>query len=330
MAGQGALRVLYMDDDECCATMVMKVLRGAGHNVEWAQDGEEGLRRLTHSNYDLLAIDQRMPKMSGLDVVREIAAGPHPPIILITGTGCETLAVEALKLGIKDYVIKDIEGAFLGLLPSVVKRVASEQVLIRDKEAAVEALRKSEERYRLLVDRSPEAMLVVCDGVVRFANPAAVSLLGAQNWESLVGRKAAELWPTVPGVDRPVLRLLEVGDVSVPDSMIEDQLVRLDGQRIDVEVAMVPVLHDNHGAVQLIVRDITRRKAAEEALRRVNDELERRVAARTRELHELNVQLQEKVLELETFHDVTVGREHKMIALERELRRVKDQLDTFR
>ena len=54
---------------------------------------------------------------------------------------------------------------------------------------------------------------------------------------------------------------------------MEDQLIRLDGRRIEVEVAMVPVLHDNREAVQLIARDITRRKEAEDALRRVNDEL---------------------------------------------------------
>src|ERR671922_279824 len=151
MTTQEALRVLYMDDDASCATMVMKTLRGAGY---------------------------------------------------------------------------------------VVERVASEQALIREKEAAVEALRRSEERYRLLVDRSPDAMLVFCDGTVGFANAAAVSLLGAQNQESLLGRKAAELWSTASGVERPILNLIECGVTSVTsESLVEDHFVRLDGQRIDVEVA---------------------------------------------------------------------------------------------
>lgn len=332
MLSQSPYKVLYMDDDASCAKLVIKTLQGAGYQVEWAQDGEEGLKRLTEDSYDLLAVDQFMPKLNGLDVVREIiAGGAHPPIIMITGTGCETLAIEALKLGVRDYVIKDAEGGFLSLLPSVVERVASEQALVREKASAVEALRRSEERYRVLVDRSPDAMLVFCDGLVVFANPAAVSLLGAQSKASIVGRKMDDVWPALPGVERPRWPLAgETVPPVIPDGVMEDQLIRLDGRRIEVEVAMVPVLHDNREAVQLIARDITRRKEAEDALRRVNDELEQRVGDRTKELRDLNLKLQEKIVELETFHDVTVGREHKMIGLEKEVRRLKDELNALR
>jgi PAS domain S-box-containing protein len=329
---QRPYRVLYMDDDTSCAKIVIKTLQGAGYETEWAQDGKEGLKRLSQNTYDLLAVDQLMPKMSGLEVVREIVGrGPHPPIILITGTGCEALAVEALKLGVKDYVIKDVEGGFLRLLPSVVERVTSEQALIREKEAAIEALRRSEERYRVLVDRSPDAILVFCGGAVVFANPSAVCLLGAQDQNSLLGRKADELWPAVAVGTHPSVQLIQAGTAAgLPDDVTEDQLLRLDGEHIEVEVAMVPVLHDNREAVQLIARDITRRKAAEDGLRRAKDELEQRVADRTKQLRELNLKLQEKVVELETFHDVTVGREHKMMSLERELLRLKEEVAALR
>ena len=70
--------------------------------------------------YDAIIVDQTMPGLSGLEVIRAIAAGGSaPPTIVVTGTGNEQIAVEAMKLGVSDYLIKDLEGGFVNVLPLV-------------------------------------------------------------------------------------------------------------------------------------------------------------------------------------------------------------------
>lgn len=144
-----ARRLLYIDDEERCAQLAMRKLRAAGFEVDWAVDGEEGLAQLARAAYDLLAIDYRMPRKDGLEVVRTLKAnGTHPPIIMITGTGDEAVAVEAMKLGVKDYMMKDLEGHYIHLLPGVVEQVLNEQALTEQKDQAIRALQASEEALR--------------------------------------------------------------------------------------------------------------------------------------------------------------------------------------
>ena len=76
-----------------------------------------------------------MPELSGLDVIRMLTArGEHPPIVMVTGTGNERIAVEAMKLGISDYLVKDLEGGFINVLPLVVGRAIEQRRLLREKQ----------------------------------------------------------------------------------------------------------------------------------------------------------------------------------------------------
>ena len=331
MTKRRSYAVLYMDDEPACAALVARKLRSVGYEVDWVADGVEGLSRLASGSYDIVAVDHRMPRKDGLEVVRTLkAAGHRAPIVMITGTGCEAVAVEALKLGVNDYVMKDAEGEYINLLPSVLDQVVKEAALIEEKEAALGALRSSEERYRALVDQSPDGIMVCRGSTLAFANVAAARLLGSATTEVLIGKRLADVWPGAASVEKlaeNANRSTEATDT--PTELIEDELIRLDGKTIDVELAIVP-LRDTMLSVQLIVRDITRRKRAEEALRKAHDELERRVNTRTKELQDLNRKLQEKVLELEMFHDVTVGREHKMMSLEKDIQRLTNELAAVR
>jgi PAS domain S-box-containing protein len=248
---------------------------------------------------------------------------------MITGTGCEALAVEALKLGVKDYIIKDVEGQYINLLPTVFSQVLKEQALIQEKERAVQALKRSEERYRTMVEHSPDAILVCREGLVIFANPTACRFLGAHYPEAVLGKPLAAFWPAVPSMDILIEQAGQRGAVpELPSPPVQDRIVRLDGDPLDVELATV--LLDGNSALQIIARDISWRKLAEEELRRTNDELEQRVTARTQDLQKLNLQLQEKIIELEAFHDATVGREHKMMALKEEVDKLRKELALLR
>ncbi len=148
------LHILYMEDDPGIARLVQKRLTRGGFTVDIARDGIEGMAMYETGLYDIIAVDQNMPGYAGLDVIRlMIAQGPLPPIIMVTGTGSEQIAVEAMKLGAMDYLVKDVEGTYLDLLPLVITRAVRQEQLIREKRLAEIELRQS---YALLEERVQE------------------------------------------------------------------------------------------------------------------------------------------------------------------------------
>jgi PAS domain S-box-containing protein len=135
------LRILYMEDDPGLGRLFQRRLGRAGYVVDVAPNGKDGVAMYDQGSYDVVAVDQTMPAMSGLEVIRILASrGPLPPTIMVTGTGSEQLAVEAMKLGASDYVVKDVDGGYLDLLLPVIDRVLQQQRLLAEKQRAEAAL----------------------------------------------------------------------------------------------------------------------------------------------------------------------------------------------
>jgi signal transduction histidine kinase len=128
-------RVLYMEDDAAQARLVRKCLERSGYDVDLAPDGSLGLAACETTRYDAVIIDQTMPGLTGLDVIHKmVSPGEYPPIIMVTGTGNELIAVEAMKLGVCDYLVKDLAGGFVSMLPLVVGRAIEQRQLLLEKE----------------------------------------------------------------------------------------------------------------------------------------------------------------------------------------------------
>lgn len=129
---------------------------------------------------------------------------------------------------------------------------------VTDERLAEAALRDAEERYRKVVELSPDAVFVLQDGAFVFANPAAVAMLGAQDSSQIVGRQLFDfLHEDFHAVAMEGIERLRQG--GHPPSA-DKKLVRLDGTVVDVEVNASPFVHEGRFAALYILRDITERK----------------------------------------------------------------------
>ena len=136
---------------------------------------------------------------------------------------------------------------------------------VTERQRAEQLLRESEERYRSLVELSPDAIMLHSDRRFIFLNPAAVELLGATSADDLIGTEIIDrVHPDSRHAVAARLRTLDEGH-DVP--MIEEKFLRLDGSEVAVEVAAIGFVFNGMPAVQVVARDITQRKEIEERYR---------------------------------------------------------------
>lgn len=262
--------ILYMEDDPGLARLLQKRLRRAGYEVDVAPDGEQGLAQYRANHYDVIIIDQRMPGQEGIEVIRTLATEAHsPPMIMVTGTGNEPIAVEAIKLGAADYIVKDPDGGYLELLPSVIEQALYRRKLVRQRRTAEAALRASEARYRLLAENSFDLIgLLDLEGNILYASPSHFRVLGFrpeelqhQNIFQILHAddKATVLDAVTTLLDSQEAVKLEV---RLPNKQQEWILVEA-----ILSIVAAPNNNDDDAPhILFSARDITQRKQAEEAL----------------------------------------------------------------
>jgi PAS domain S-box-containing protein len=185
------------------------------------------------------------------------------------------------ELGIETFVCLPmvVKESFIGALvlahPSTVEvgenllslgsSLANELAVFTHRIQINEALKESEERYRKLVEYSPEAIIVRADGKIIFVNVAGTRLLGASSDEEVLGRPIFDfVHADSIALVRERQDLLETG-VDLP--FVEEKYVRLDGKTIDIEASTVKFSFYGKSAILTLVRDITDRKQAEEQIR---------------------------------------------------------------
>ncbi len=144
------------------------------------------------------------------------------------------------------------------------KFIATNQVEL-ERHQAEEALRESEERYRRLVENSPEAIAVNFMEKFVYINSAGAKLLGANSLEKIIGQS---LWKFIPPdyIEIEKQRLQQVQQQGKQTHLQEEKLIRLDGEVIDVEIVGIPYTYDGKAATQIIIRDITEQKQTQAKL----------------------------------------------------------------
>ncbi len=148
------IAVLYIDDDQGIARLVEKYLGRRGYSVATAADGASGLAALDAGNFDVVALDHFMPGEDGLELLGRLNARPDPPpAIYVTASDEGRIAVAALKQGAIDYVIKDVQGAFLDLLDRAILQAVDKTHTRKAKETAERELLESRDRLANLLEQ---------------------------------------------------------------------------------------------------------------------------------------------------------------------------------
>ena len=138
-------RILVVDDEPVVNEGCRRVLAQEGHAVQTTESGREGLTRAVAEDFDLVITDLKMPDLDGMELVRTLRSDrPNTAIVIITGYGTVTSAVEAIQLGVSDYIEKPFTP---GELTETVRRaLASAPAAPRvevDADAVKEVLRRA-------------------------------------------------------------------------------------------------------------------------------------------------------------------------------------------
>jgi two-component sensor histidine kinase len=143
--------LLYIDDDDARARLVDRGLSRLGLKVVHAQTGARGLERLREGGIDVVALDQYMPEMDGLETLERIMAIPGaPPVVFVTASQDSSIAVTALKAGAADYLVKDARGEFIPLLQVAVDGALRQAALQKARDEAEAEVHASRDRYAAL------------------------------------------------------------------------------------------------------------------------------------------------------------------------------------
>jgi len=143
--------VLYIDDDAALARLVDRGLTRLGFKVVHAADGLAGLDRLAQGGIDVVALDQYMPRLDGLETLEQILKIPDaPPVVFVTASQDSAIAVTALKAGAADYLVKDAQGDFIPLLQVAVTGALRQAQIQKARDEAEAEVHASRDRYAAL------------------------------------------------------------------------------------------------------------------------------------------------------------------------------------
>lgn len=202
------LRILLVEDNEHDRIAFIRAMRACPHphTIDTCVRADDALALLaeTPQDFDLIVVDYNLPGDNGLTVCRTLLERDTPvPVVLLTGSGNEQVAVEALKLGISDYIIKDPDEGYLDLLPAVLPQIVRCYCSKVAGQRTDIALREAAERLGQIVNGiSVAAFVIDREHIVTHWNRACEVITGTAASE-IVGTR--QQWRAFYPSERPVM-----------------------------------------------------------------------------------------------------------------------------
>ena len=261
------LSILYLEDNPIDVELVRSRLEAEGiaHRLTHSSSVKQFTQALEARHYNIVLLDYSVPgfeELSALKMSREKL--PDVPVIIISGTIGEEIAIETLKQGAIDYVLKQR----ISRLAPAIRRALQETKEHLGRQSAEKALKASEEKYRMLFETSPEAILLCnLEGVILACNPQCSRLMGIPS-DKAVGMTFSRAAGSSPH-DLSRLQGLLSAVLKGPETKDVEIRVEVDGETRWIHVCPT-FLRENRRpyALQLIIREITERKMAEDRIQK--------------------------------------------------------------
>lgn len=275
---EAPLRFVLLEDDAHDAELVQLELARNGIDVEWRLvAGEADFRAaLDPVAPDLVLADYTLPGFDGLAALKIVQRTcPDVPFIFVSGSLGEERAIEALKSGATDYVLKDR----LQRLPAVVRRALAEARDRRERRTAETALEEQRLLLSTLIDSLPEIVYAVnTESRLTVVNRALLDMLGKKR-EDVLGRRLSEVWQeeTVLDIETQSTAVLRNGR-SLTDQ--ERAWILHDGSVRWFTFTMVPLRdHGTIGGLVCTVREVTAQKALQQEILEISNREQRRLGS---------------------------------------------------
>jgi two-component system, NarL family, sensor histidine kinase UhpB len=281
MAKQGAgsrpLRFVLLEDDPNDAELITLTLAKDGVDVEWLYAATEAeFRKALAGAPDMVLADYTLPGFDGLAALRiALAERPDTPFIFVSGSLGEERAIEALKSGATDYVLKDR----LQRLPSVVHRALTEAHERRERRIAQGALEEQRVLLEALMDSLPEMIYAVdVENRLTVVNGALLQTLRKKR-QDVIGRRLSELWSeeNVVDMEAQAATTMRTGRTLTDQ---ERAWILADGSVRWFTFTHVPLR--DHGVVSGLVctvQEVTTRKALEQEILEISNREQRRLGS---------------------------------------------------
>ena len=259
------LKLVIIEDEDAHFQLIQRAIIKAypDASIHYFQEATDCLERLDEINPDVVIADYLLPGMNGIEFLKSLNREQRDiPVIIITGQGDENLAIQAMKLGAWDYLVKS--GDFFTLIPSVIGKVVREWKL-------KESLQGSQRRFREIFSQSPIGIAVYDqNGLLVEANKSCMDIFGVSDPVHMESFKLIDA-PNVPPELKTRLLKGETVRYEAPfdfDNVSEFELFERDRSGVAfLEIVITPMEGgsgrcDSGYLVQ--IQDITRRKQAEE------------------------------------------------------------------
>ena len=250
------IRILHVEDDPADALLVSDLFaeQGLAVKVHAVSHKADFLQALKAEKWDLILSDYRLPDFNGMEALKAVRElFPLLPFILLTGNIGEQAAIETLKAGATDYVLKNYRERLVPAVRRAINEAAERARFL----AAEEDLRRSEKQYRFLFHSNPHSMLIfdLEDLKILEVNDAAIQHYGYSR-EEFVAKTLTSLRATIPGLgSRP-----PVWDAEAKSLIWQHQ--HKNGNTMDVEVVWSPLTFEGRLAALTMATDVTARRRA--------------------------------------------------------------------
>lgn len=259
--------VLVVDDEDTVRDIIARKLQSEGYDCVVATSGKQAVETAARQHFDLVLTDVKMPGMSGIEVLSQIATEhPDTGVVMITAVSDTQTAVEAMRLGAYDYVTKPFDLQALSM--RVEKALEKRRLLQENKDykllLAEQALQESQQQYSALVENLADAVLVF-QAAITWCNDKVEEVFGYTQ-DELMGKDASFLFSGSTNLSKFIEA---VHDATREQKHFRgtNRVEKKDGSIVDIEFSISRIQEKDPPEFVAVARDITERRRMEEALR---------------------------------------------------------------